>query len=223
MSLPEVRKLKRGLSDISPIFGDCAETSKPSIECPEPLLEILCVTNADATGDSFFLNSFLASQVASAEKPCSIFSLYGTHGQGKSVYNESFSPYLRRFSIAWEQFEEICRWPIHREFLQLPFAQVLFFDFESFHSLQIEKAVSLIDKWVFLMKPNYESMIETYKLIKAASHFNREGTHYILFEGMPDDRKGENYFEKFSSIVAKHLGIQVFWLGYLDPACRSEE
>ncbi len=222
MSIPDVRKLRRGLKELSPLFQGPLEMPKPWIESPAPFLEVLSVVSADTAGDSFLLNSFMASQIASAEKPCSLFSFQYHRHEDKLMENEFFSPYLRRFSLAWDQFEEVCRWPIHQDFLANPFAQLLFFDFESFSFPQIDKAVSLIDKWIFVLRPTYESMTETYKLLKAVVHLNPAGTHFVLLERPLDDRMGSHLFEKFSSLVAKHLGIQIYGLGYLDFAHRPE-
>ncbi len=223
MSIPEARKLRRGLKELSPLFHDTPETPRPWIESPEPLLEVLSVVSADTAGDSFFLNSFMASQIASAEKPSSLFSFQYHRHEDKPLDNEFFSPYLRRFSLSWDQFEEVCRWPIHRDFLASPFAQLLFFDFESFSLPQFEKAVTLIDKWIFVLRPTYESMTETYKLMKAALHVNPAGAYFVLLEGPVDGGKGSYLFEKFSSFVAKYLGIQIYGLGYLDFAQGSEQ
>ncbi len=222
MSMPETRKLRRGLGDISPLFKEVLEAAKPSIEPPEPLLEVLSVISLESPGDSFLLNSFIASQIASAEKPCTLFSFQPTLFRKEPAQHDFLSGHVRRVNLAWEQFEKICRWPIHREFLESPFAQVLFFDAEPFGPSQFEKIVPLIDKFIFFLRPTYESMTETYKWMKAACHLNRQGTYFVLLEGGPEDKKGSYFFEKFSAMIAKHLSVQIYWLGYLNIGQRLE-
>ncbi|MBI4711570.1 MAG: hypothetical protein HY767_03815, partial [Candidatus Omnitrophica bacterium] len=148
------KKLVRGLKDISPLFNTV------SVEAPvtrSPKVQVLGVSSPDCDGDSLLLNTFFASQIASPEKPCSLLSVLSrcakvSAGLGNGT-SESFGEHLNRYCLYWDELRDLISSP----FLTRPSGALrsrdIFLDFEYRHLLQFEKLISLLDKWVLLLKP----------------------------------------------------------------------
>ena len=233
MSVNEIRKLKRGLRDISSLFNaESADVKSSGIKQAGFQIEILNVFSPDFPADSFFLNTFLASQITTQERPCSILSIQPSsqpvseqiqiHQPGSHfVPMESHGENLKRFLLSWERFEEICcHAPCHEGGVSL--SQTLFLDLDALLLPQMEKVIPLLDKWILLLRPSLDSLTEAYKWMKGGAFLNRELDYFILFEGHPNDERGEKLFEKLSAITEKNLGIHLFWLGYLNLASHSQ-
>ena len=230
MNLPnEERKLKRGLKDISPLFGQEREVREVFVEGDKPPFQILSVFSPTLSGDSLFLNTYLASQLASRGKPCSILSIHSKYPErvkereengGSAVarqptVQESLGAHLRRHTLSWETLEQVCARPIERRpSNQFP-AQTLFLDLEYSQASHFEKVIPLLDKWILYLQPSLESLGEAYKMMKAASVLNVHLEYFLLYAGKPSDKKGDCLYERFSEIVARRLGILLNWLGAL--------
>ena len=78
--MSDIKKLKRGLSDVSPLFREEekekeGEVQKLSFSIPKGTLVWLSVFSPEAPEDSLFLCTYLASRLAALECGCSILSL----------------------------------------------------------------------------------------------------------------------------------------------------
>jgi MinD-like ATPase involved in chromosome partitioning or flagellar assembly len=91
-------------------------------------------------------------------------------------------------------------------------------DFEYQHLLHFEKLLSLLDKWVLLLKPTTESLTEGYKMMKVGLALNPQLEFYIALSGKAEEAKGVMVFDRFSDFVSVHLEAHLGWLGWMDLA-----
>ncbi|MFA7255369.1 MAG: hypothetical protein WC133_04655 [Candidatus Omnitrophota bacterium] len=217
--MDDPKKLIRGLKDISPLFTAAAEEI-PVRRSPE--IQVLGVSSPDCEGDSLLLNTFFASQVASSGKACSLLSVLsryagGFSGTGKDM-PESFGEHLQRYCLYWDELRDLVSGPFMPRAEGVLQSRDIFLDFESRHLLHFEKAVSLLDKWVLLLKPTAESLTEGYKMMKVGLALNPQLEFYITLAGRAEEAKGDMIFDRFSDFALKNLDVQLGWLGWMDLA-----
>ena len=215
----DAKKLVRGLKDISPLF---VAPPEEFLVKRAPELQVLGVSSPEGDGDSLFLNSFFASQIASEEKTCSLVSVLSRHlrtsQNARAKDSESFGSHLQRHCLYWDELKDLVnRSPVPGEGRMIRDRDI-FLDFEHSQLLQFDQALGLIDKWVLLLKPTAESLTEGYKMIKAGLAMNSQVNFFITLEGRVDASKGELIFERFSEFVFKHLKATPGWLGWMDLA-----
>lgn len=222
----EERKLKRGLKDISPLFSREKEEGEGGtvVESVEPSIQILSVFSPGLSGDSLFLNTYFASQLASRERPCSILSIHSRYLERTRVENgnlresaaqESLGIHLKRHILSWDEFDQVWQRPLAPRLSAQPASQILFLDFEYSQAPRFEKVAPILDKWILYLQPTFESLSEAYKMIKAASALNVHLEYFLLFAGRPTDKRGAHLYEMFSDMAARRLGISLNWLGSL--------
>ena len=217
--IDDSKKLVRGLKDISPLFGEVSEEGQVH-RAPE--IQVLGVSSPDCDGDSLLLNTFFASQIASPDKACSLLSVLSRHakaslgvGNGKS---ESFGDHLERYSLYWDELRGLINGPFAPRAEGLLQSRDIFLDFEYRHLLHFEKIISLLDKWVLVLKPTAESLAEGYKMMKVGLALNPQLEFFITLSGSVEEAKGAIIFDRFSDFVCKHLEAQLGWLGWMDLA-----
>lgn len=210
------KKLARGLKEISPIFSQSPDETvkRPSLE-----LQILSISSPEYDGDSFFLNTYFASQIATPHKPCSLVTLFPRSLKPSTSVKkdpESFGLNLERHWLYWDELRDLLMTP---PAVADPYAlqsRDIFLDFEYRHLIYCEQTIGLLDKWILLLKPTIESITESYKMIKAGIALNPYLEFFVTFEGKPTGDQGTGFFERFSEVVFKNLGIHLGWLGWLD-------
>ncbi|MDD5218862.1 MAG: hypothetical protein PHN49_10760 [Candidatus Omnitrophica bacterium] len=239
MGLSEVQKLKRGLRDVSNIFEKKQTLEHPPVPSPsaKASIQIVSIFATELPEDSLSLNMHLASQIASAEHPCTIVSLLAPEVPSEKdqmieknlrvtsscLQGQSYGEYLSRVAVPYAHFEKIFDHKIEAGLPEQGASQILFFDFDSGAYPRLDQVVSMMDKWIFIVRPSLESVMACYKIIKASMRFNRDLEYYVLYQGDPKDKKGEILFEQLSLMVSKSLGVDLYWLGsiYLDKGSRS--
>ena len=208
------KKLTRGLEDVSPLFGP---TIQPPAHRPAEI-QILSVSSPRDEGDSLLLNTYFASRVASSQKPCSLISLLSRAAnlcpwRSNIKKTEPFGQHIKRHSLFWDELKDVLeagkQYRIRED-------RHIFLDFEYFHLLYFPKLLSLLDKWVLLLKPTPESLTEGYKMIKAGLSLNPFMECFVLLESKVNPPSDSSIFEKFAALVSKHLNFNVSWLGWLD-------
>ncbi len=218
------KKLKRGLKDLSPLFSPQSE-EQGNDQSKFPRLECLSVFSPDYPGDSFFLNSYLASQIASCECPCDIISVQHSKDEQTRLrppfYCENLSEHMTRTHLNWEEFDEICARPLEANHSPQDPHRMLFLDLDYGNISRMEKIIPILDKWVLLLQPNTESLAEAYRLIKGTRALNQSLEYYLILEGQSRDETKSFIFEQFSSLLARRLGINLVWLGYLHSSRAS--
>ncbi|MBI3316551.1 MAG: hypothetical protein HYZ85_00910 [Candidatus Omnitrophica bacterium] len=94
----------------------------------------------------------------------------------------------------------------------------ILWDFDWARPDQFEKALPRVEKVILWTDGSYESFTETFKIIKAIRPLNQWLDYYILYKGPASDPKASLFFEAFSELVSKRLGVSLLWLGCLtDP------
>ena len=213
------KKLTRGLKDISPLFSSDFQEI-PIHRSPE--VQVLAVSSPDHDGDSLFLNTFFASQIASQDKVCSLLSILSRSARifpkSESNMPEPFGDHLARYSLYWDEFRDLMSTPLSHRAKGVLQSRDIFLDFEYRHLPHFEKTISLLDKWVLLLRPDPESLTEGYKMMKVGHALNPQLEFYITLAGRAAENKGEMIFERFSDFALKHLDVHLGWLGWLDLA-----
>lgn len=213
----EPKKLVRGLKDISPLFGGTPEAEVGTARAPE--VQILAVSGPDHDGDSLFLNAFFASQIVSQEKECSLVSVLSRCAEGEAAVcgmPEAYGESIRRYCLYWDELRDLIGTPCSRKADGVLKSRDIFLDFEYRHLLHCERVMTLVDKWVLLLKPTAESLTEGYKMLKTGAVLHPQLECFVALEGRAEESKGEMIFEKFSDLVGRHLNIRLGWLGWMD-------
>ena len=216
------KKLVRGLKDISPLFGATVSGETPVHRSPE--VQVLGVSSPDCEGDSLLLNTFFASQIASPDKACSLISILSRHAAaspGSGKVPESFGDHLDRYCLYWDELRDLISGPSLPRAEGMLQSRDVFLDFEYRHLLHFERAISLLDKWVLLLKPTAESLTEGYKMMKVGLALNPQLEFYITLSGKAEEAKGTMIFDRFSDFALRHLEAQLGWLGWMDLADPS--
>ena len=217
--MDDSRKLVRGLKDISSLFS---ETSGELPVRRSPEIQVLGVSSPDYDGDSLLLNTFFASQIASPDKACSLLSVLSRNAKASSESGngmpESFGDHLERYCLYWDELRDLLSRPPSSRAEGMLRSRDIFLDFEYRHLLHFEKAISLLDKWVLLLKPTAESLTEGYKMMKVGLALNPQLEFYITLSGKAEEAKGVMVFDRFSDFVLRHLDAQLGWLGWIDLA-----
>ncbi|MCM8776592.1 MAG: hypothetical protein NC930_09655 [Candidatus Omnitrophica bacterium] len=213
-------KLKRGLQDISPLFGfqGHQRLRDQSISIRPRSLEILSVFSPDGTEDSLLLSTFLASRLNSNDCPVSMITINNDQRQdsgdaGRKPHRESGLRHLRHVELTWDQFEKIASSPLQDACGLNLSPQVLFLIFDYKQVTRLTKILPVIDKWILIGQPTFESFAEIYKMMKAARFLNTHLDYFLILEGDLSFSQASFLFEKFSELVAAQLGINIAWLG----------
>jgi len=217
--MDDPKKLVRGLKDISPLFNAVAEKT---LVRRSPEVQVIGVSSPDCDGDSLLLNAFFASQIASPDRPCSLLSVLSRYAKVSSVPEggipESFGERLERYCLYWDELRDLFNGSSSPRTEGMLQSRDIFLDFEYRHLLHFEKAISLLDKWVLLLKPTAESLTEGYKMMKVGLSLNPQLEFYITLSGKAEEAKGGLVFDRFSDFVLRHLDAHLGWLGWMDLA-----
>ena len=232
MPPPEPRRLRRGLEAVSPLFRTAGAAKPAPMAKPVHLNQsrILSVLNAETPADSHFLNALLASQISKFDIACTILTLADGPAYGKPsgsflgelqqswMKRPALAARLKRRQVTWDEFAKACqasgdaenKWPAE--------PRALFLDMDFMAAPDLALLAGLLDKLILLLRPSFESLAETYKMIKWTHALNRETEFFLVFEGSAGDERGSLLFEKLSQMTSRYLGVQLLWLGYLDFA-----
>lgn len=227
--MQEIRRLKRGLKDVVPTYhssteqksqtrSNCRPARASTVAAVEPQRYCLGVYSPHSPADSLLLNTYFASKLATEDPMCTIVSLHPGRNPSREAKKESLAPHLDRVSVFWDQWGH----PKPQALTPPEKSHLLFLDFDSSNAAHFEKVLPLLDKWILLVQPHFESLSEAYKVIKAAAPLNQRLEYFLLFGGQASDERGALLFERFSELVANRLNIDLVWLGSLHLPCGSE-
>lgn len=218
------KRLKRGLRDLSPLF----QRAVPSPVAFEVQFLTVCV--ADHEGDSFLANAYVASQVVRQTSLFASLVSVASPLNGPTPRSPTLSPSPELLD------SRIFRLPLsHQELWTLtqngsslkegfprtqakedfdPF--LIFLDFEPSQFRSLARIALLLDRVVLFVQPQVESLREAYRLMKTFWSLNREIDFLLLFRGHLDAETQRGFFfERFSLITSRFLGISPDWLGEL--------
>jgi len=191
----DTRKLKRGLKDISPLF-EAVERAPFRLEASEEKggLRLISLFSPEHDAKSLVLSQYLVSQLASQNHAASVISLR-QKGAGLDKFQEIF-----------ESSEYGFRPPTEA-------SRTLFLDFDPSNPEQFRKIVSVLNQWIFLVRPEMENLSECYRMMKASAALNNHLEYFLLFDSVSTDEQASLLFEKYGELVARRLGIHLSCLG----------
>jgi len=213
----ESKKLARGLKDVSPLFGEVTPEEPVLSRIPE--VQVLAVSGPDHDGDSLFLNAFFASQMVSEAKDCSLVSVMSRSAEGEAAVcgmPEAFGASIQRYCLYWDELRDLISAPCSLKAEGVLKSRDIFLDFEYRHLLHCEQVLTLLDKWVLLLKPTAESLTEGYKMLKTGAALHSGLECFVALEGRAEESQGATIFEKFSDLTARRLNVRLGWLGWMD-------
>jgi hypothetical protein len=223
MMREEPRHLKRGLKDISPLFQTSLPQERLSVTAssvsgmPLQFLSVLC---PEAPADSLFFNACLASKMQSMAYECAMISVADKNLKPKTPFSlhADYSP-IKRFQLSLHQFDQVSH--SKSRSAENFGSSVIFFDFNYENPICLERVLPILDKWIFLIKPSQESMMEGYKFIKASLPLNSNLEYFMIAHGVESEKASSRFYEKFSDMVSRRLGITLHWLGNFDSRYPS--
>ena len=226
-----MKKLRRGLHDLSPLFHSAdAPVSEPLIQPPTPFdVQFLSVCVPEHEGDAFLANAFLASQIVRRTNLfASLVSV--VPGMNAVAYKsretfpalELLDSRISRLSLSHQELWSFTkngrakgRPPLPPEPAGLP-NFLIFLEFEPVQFRSLAQIALLLDRVILFLQPDVESLREGYRVIKILWSLNREIEFFLLFRGERPLQAHEGFlFERFSLITSRFLGISPGWLGNL--------
>jgi hypothetical protein len=210
--MDEVRKLKRGLKDISTLFEDKAELpvvkrAAPRNLLPEASIQLISLAHPRRTS-SLNLYKWMASQTSKGGYPAGIVSLgpETSREDSFSLKKELFTH--KRMGLA--EFEKNCAALIPPA--GIPESSLLFIDIPWQNAAVFEKTIGLLDKVIFWATPEMGDLSQVYKWIKWTASLNGRLECLLAYDG-ENEAKGSFVYEKLSEMVSRHIGIDLSWFG----------
>ncbi|HRK62133.1 MAG TPA: hypothetical protein PLY88_06260 [Candidatus Omnitrophota bacterium] len=226
--MKERLKLKRGLSEISPLFtktsrlSDSMVVHEPdSVLPPSSLLgqpEIVFSWSVDDEADAHFLNNYFASKLVSPHSPGLLITVGTERKQTESVpKSEPWNDSLRRLCVPASQINEAfsSKLMTYDGALSFEFGNRIFLEMKMNVLLKSPDLIKSLDRVVLFMHPQVESITETYRKLKKMAACGLSADISIVFDA--DDAAGlsARVYELFSDFVSKRLSLNSNYLGTL--------
>lgn len=214
--IPDPRKLKRGLKDISPLFEASADSSAEVSADESGVLQCVGLYSPAGSSSQLFIQTLIAGQIIERGHRASILSLNPEHRTllKNTAPAHQRSNTLPRFALSMDQFRDICSRHAEGEDKKSR-NEVFFIDFDYAQTHHFEKVIPLLDKWIIHLKPEMDPLTEAYKMLKATLPLNGRLEYFLLLEGSQKEQRTSLLFERFSEIVSRHAGIGLNWFGTL--------
>jgi len=219
-------KLKRGLSDISPLFAKERVTTilpRARVVAPERVFpssvlpEVYFIWSADEEGDAHFLNNFFASKMVAPNSTALLMTLSDKDMPvEKHSKFESWNKSLHRIQLPVNRVQEAfdqakCDSAHDSHFSE----SQIFLEMSASLLASRPELVRILDHFVLFLKPQVESVTETYRKLKRFAALGMAAEVTILFDA--DDAGGlpARLYELFSEFVSQRLSLSVNYLGTL--------
>lgn len=227
-------KLKRGLSDISPLFTRVetdhysrARIVAPTISDPVSVIsatpEICYIWSVDDEGDSHFLNNFFASKMVKPDATALLLTLEAQETKTKSSGPEPWNRSLRRMCLPAARVQEAFR-DSSRSF-QPNFDKSdtqIYLEMSMESLLGQPELVRILDHVVLFLKPNVESVTETYRQLKKLAALELRAEVTVLFDANNAGGLPSRLYELFSDFVSRNLSFSINFLGTLHLSHGAE-
>ncbi len=234
-----MKRLQRGLEDLSPLFqpaGQPAPVSHQASLASPFEVQFVSVCVPEHEGDAFFANAFLASQmIQRTDLLASLVSVVPGMNAAPAKTRDGFPALelldsrISRLSLSHQELWSFTKQgPVRPEASHpkpnglAPF--LIFLEFEPSQFRSLAHIALLLDRVILFLQPDVESLREGYRVMKILWNLNREIEFFLLFRsGERRSGKGGFFFERFSLITSRFLGISPRWLGDLAfPGKRME-
>ena len=220
-------KLKRGLSDISPLFSK-EVLSEPRCRIVQPeqqvppshlsfMPEVCYIWSVEDEGDAHFLNNYFASKMLKPQTSSLLVALEEKNTAFSTDSGvETWSEGLRRMRIPFAQMQE-----------ELSQAQSSFQRFPEMTGGQVflevgmrslyshPELVGALDHLVLFLKPHVDAVTEAYRQLKRLMALQIRAEVTILFDTDNAGGAASELFELFSEFVSRRLSLSVSYLGAL--------
>ncbi len=192
--IPDERKLKRGLKDISPLFE--TERTPLVLEPAEEKggLRLVSLFSPEREAKPLVLSQYLASQLTSQNHAASVICLR-QKGPDFEKFREIRESFLRGLRPATEA------------------SHTFFLDFDPSNLEQFREIVPMLNQWIFLVRPEMENLSECYRMMKSSAALNNRLEYFLLFDSVSTDEQASRLFEKYGELVSRRLGIHLACLG----------
>lgn len=215
------KRLKRGLKDISPLFGQeikAVQEIKPEVKTSRPVQSLAVFCPRDPR-QNLYLSSKFAFRIKAFGGDSVLLSIGENPKEPSEKPLNLESPTgmtLKRFHLTLAQLEDACRF--HSHAAENFGSSVFFFNFDQANPLQFKKIIPMLDKGIIFLNQDLESLTEAFRFIKASLPLNQKLEYFVVCEGRSESSKSAVLYERFSEIVSRHIGISVNWLGEYDSA-----
>lgn len=223
-------KLKRGLSDISPLFvkesSAPPETSVAEASVAQPRWEakaiattpeVCFIWSVDDESDAHFLNNYFASKMVAPNASSLLMTLEDEKNTSAvAVKPEPWSRSLHRIRLPAARVQEAFQQPEWNpaQFEEKTGTQI-FLEMSKKSLFANPELIRLLDHVVLFLKPQIDSVTEAYRQLKRLSAMEMKADVTILFDA--DDAGGlsSQLYELFSEFTSRRLSFAMNYLGTL--------
>jgi len=204
-------KLKRGLSDISPLFSS-QKIDRPVVRAEMGShIKILSICDF-ANSDSLSLNLTAAEKLFNKKLSCSVISIQRRINEKKLLKYPDKTDFLH-LPLEMDEFSRIVERSVEPRFNGGTLQQLVLLAPDYSQPEHFPVLFELMDQFIVVVDASEESLREAYKLIKGTRNLNNRLQYFLMFqENAP---RIANVFERFSQILSTRLRIEVTWIGYL--------
>ncbi len=197
----EIRKLKRGLEDVSPLFRAappaCVRiaTALPSQE-PEAWVvpDVILLLGEHGT---LPLGFEMTQHVPFDETQSMLISLGDVQdGNSSKIQMQADlrgGAYCR--TLSWDHFEGLFQTPLASCLAKFALPRALLLDIALMDCPDPAKVLGMADEAVFWVGSSFESLSHAYKTMKAASSLNPQLGCHMIYRGAAEDSRGVVIFE----------------------------
>ena len=231
-------KLKRGLSDISPLFSKDVTEYLPQACLVEPEKkispntfsitrinpEICYIGSVDDESDAHFLNNYFASKMAKPHSPALLVTFEENEvDSSKAKGPEVWSQGLRRLCLPASRIQDdLCKVKLDSHQTLEILGSPIFLE-ASMSTLVCHPAlVSALDHVVLFLKPQVDSVTEAYRQLKRLFALEIKAEVTILFDANDSAGVSSRLFELFSDFVSRRLSLSMNYLGTLHLSRGAE-
>lgn len=205
--------LRRGLKDISELFQQPDSEIRSTAAVLENQIMTLAVYNPEKSESTCALNRLLVQCLTKRAMPCSMISLYQEAGELPQPHHQYTFP--NELSLSWSEFNDLCSRPLARNGEKKNMQHAVLFNCRFNQTFHFPALMPVLDKWILLVRPEVEYLMDAYKMIKGTHQLNSHLQYYLMFDGDWQTGVSEAIYEKFSAMVLNNFRINLTWLGHL--------
>lgn len=220
-------KLKRGLAHISPLFNretrpfpgkriePEADFSGAKLASPA---QIYYICSLDDETDNHFLNNFFASKLVSQEASgCLVTFDDREKSSVRTVRSEAWNQFLQRISLPAACLHEAFSydaWQVN-ETASPNQPKHVFIEMKMNLLLCHPELVQLLDHLVLFVRPQVDSVTETYRKLKQLAAFKLRADAAVVFDADCAGGLPSKIYELFSEFVSRRLSLSMNYWGTL--------
>ena len=227
-------KLTRGLADISPLFEkeEIPQVRTRIVESNQILAigrkfvstpEIFFIWSEDDESDAHFLNNFFASKMVAPDVSALLMNFEEGANLFKNIGPEPWNRSLHRICLPATRVKEAFMGSkLISKGIEKKAGPQIFLQMNKETLFSCPELVRSLDHVVFFLKPQVESVTETYRKLKHLTLLGMRADVTVLFDA--DDAGGlpARLYELFSDFVSRRLSLSMNYLGTLHLSRGAE-